>query len=178
MLQKVGSAKYFLSYQMIVVDGFRRSLIRRYESPRTAASTPVFINMVFRRLKCESITLRMVEVAAAPRLNERTNYDALGSRQYRRCFLPGLCQSRGHVSRGTTAKEMQPVTRLGRGRDARVGIAHTVIEKTKLPAMPCITPCVSMKCQSLVLKATPSIVKTQRMQPIPIIGLYWLHDTS
>lgn len=43
-----------------------------------AASTPVFINIVFRRLNCESITLRVAEVAAAPRLDKRMGYGAVG----------------------------------------------------------------------------------------------------
>lgn len=68
MLQNVGSIKNFLSYQMIVAEGFRRSLIRRYAIPRTAVSIPAFISMVFLRPKCESIVLIMAEVAAAPRL--------------------------------------------------------------------------------------------------------------
>lgn len=61
---------------------------------------------------------------------------------------------------------------------ARVGMTYTQIGKMKPPAMPCITPWVNIKCHSFVLKATPSIVKIQRMQPIPIIGLYLLHDSS
>ena len=55
-------------------------------------------------------------------------------------------------------------------------MTHTQIGKMKLPAMPCITPCVNIKCHNLVLKAIPSTVKTQRIQPMPIIGLYWLYD--
>ena len=56
--------------------------------------------------------------------------------------------------------------------ESRVWMTHTQIGKMKPPAMPCITPCVNMKCHSFVLKATPSIVATHRTQPTPIIGLY------
>ena len=55
---------------------------------------------------------------------------------------------------------------------------HAQIGKVKLLVMPCITPCVNMKCHNFVLKAIPSVVKIERMQPMPIIGLYRLHDPS
>ena len=70
------------------------------------------------------------------------------------------------------------MTRVSRSGESRVRIVHTQTGKMKLLAMPCITPCVNIKCHSFVLKAIPSIVAIQRTQPTPIIGLYWLHDPS
>jgi len=73
---------------------------------------------------------------------------------------------------------MQTIAHVSRSAELQVDMAHALIGKTKPPAIPCITPCVSMKCHSFVLKAVPSIVRTQRTQPMPMIGLYWLRDPS
>ena len=73
---------------------------------------------------------------------------------------------------------MQPVVHVSQGGEAVLSITHTQMGKMKLPAIPCITPCVNIKCHSFVLKAIPTIVRTQRMEPIPIIGLYLLRDPS
>jgi hypothetical protein len=96
------------------------------------------------------------------------------TRTYRRSFPTRLRQSRRHASCGTIGTEMQTIMYVGHSGGLPAERARTQIGKMKPLAMPCITPCVSIKCHSFVLKAIPSIVETQRMQPTPIIGLYLL----